>query len=320
MEGAARNGQRSTVNLLIDRGADIYDWRGQSNLALGVASSKGGLDLVRFLLQIEDSDKSVHDALDAALVAGQEEMVKLLLDHKPELRDRDSVNMAISCSVGGPTSLLPPKPKRYELPGDRSSRKSISEMTPTGSDCHEGLRTSLESFHGGFDWHKLTSQMEFHEVPKVKSKDARDEIAFRSVRGRLLRLAARHGLQSAITALLDHGFDIHNSGDSRGMYTNEPTAIEVAAASGLAETVKLLLYRGANVGRTLCFAVGNAQDHVIQLLLTEKPEIAVDSFVDEITLKDSYYAEERYQERSEASSLAIAVEWNYEALIPMLLE
>ena len=111
--------------------------------------------------------------------------------------------------------------------------------------------------------------------------------------------------------MLNHDFNINNDDDNHGMYFHQLTIIKVAAAYDHTDIVKLLLHRDVHVGRTLCFIIRNAQHQVMQLLLAEKPEILIGSYIDETTFEDrheKFYSYYRHRERSEASPITVAVE------------
>lgn len=305
LQAAAFNGRQSTVKLLLERGTNPIH-RMSLPPALNAASSRGHYKIVQILLS-SGSERSARSALAAALRAGQERVIEVLLKYLPEIADVDSPAVHL-CSEGDPLDLLP----------------SSNEQRPPSArkDGRDPLTSSSNSESSSSLNHSLSIKIYLEDPQALEfvsdGLDTDGDIAFG--KGRFLRLAARKCSKEVVAALLDRGLDINNTGDSYGMYSEQPSPLEIAASAGNLEVVELLLDRGAQLKRTLQFAVRSAHREVIQLVLSKRPDTDVDVSVDPSTFHDSYSKFQKKRDASAQSALTLAIEWKHKHLVLMLLE
>ena len=117
LQAAALNGHIATVKLLLACSKGSCHWSACYDAALETASFKGHLGIIHILLQ-NRPDTSVLEmlaiegekAMRAAVIAGQESVVKMLIKEIPQLR-RIGRSFMVKCSFPGALDLLPPEPQ-----------------------------------------------------------------------------------------------------------------------------------------------------------------------------------------------------------------
>lgn len=336
LQAAALNGHFVTSKLLVGRSEEACNWSACYESALEAASFKGHLEIVQFLLQntpkrlgtkrlgidLEDCEDLGGEAMRAAVITGQENVVNMLIEKIPQLR-KIGRNMSVRHSLPGTLDLLPPKPRA--TPWGNSS----SNIKGGGADvvCIRPFDTMKDPFN----WDSLTRLADMQENIARPATDTPLGQEY------LLRIAARQGNKRMIEHLMACGFELNEIGNVNGNLSHQPTALEVAASKSELETVELLLRRGAILGKALHFAIRDGKVDVVRLLLAYQPEAELDCFIDPVELQGQYQSvvdpfdpvvvQKLYRlclptprrDMSNRSPLAIAVEWGHEEIVLALL-
>ena len=365
LQAAALNGHIATVKLLLASSEGSCHWSACHDAALETASFKGHLGIIHILLQnrpvtseLEMFGVEGEKAMRAAVIAGQESVVKMLIKEIPQLR-RIGRNFMVQCSYPGALDLLPPEPQtnaggeivfRYEATAsgmndianlERTNRDfrslgksnqfppkpqtevrgevSAKVKTATSGTIDPACTQPCDTTKYAFDWDSLTKRAD----TQVSSASPPQEFHSATPRGQeyLLRIAAERGSKRMIERLMACGFELNETGNVNGNLSHQPTALEVAASKSDLEIVDLLLKRGAKLGNALDFAVRFGDVHVVCTLLAYRPEAELDCFVDPVELQEQYQTVQPMSRRtmSNKSLLAIAVEWRHYEIILALL-
>ena len=228
--------------------ADRPTWL--SNL-LVINATDARLGIVRLLLQSRVCMEAVHCSLINAAAGGQEEVTKLLLDHRAD---------AAATNSDGVSALMV-----AALCGHEEVAKLLldhrADAAATNSD---GVSALMAAAQGG------------HEaVAKLLLDQGADVLAAANNGATALMLAAHGGHEAVTKLLLDHGADVP-AADNNGQ-----TALMLAAARGHEEVAKLLLDQGADVlaaannGATaLMLAAHRGHEAVTKLLLDHGADVA----------------------------------------------
>ena len=117
LQAAALNGHIATVKLLLAYSEGSCHWSACHDAALETASFKGHLGITHILLQNRPDTSGMEmfgieeeNAMRAAVIAGQESVVKMLIKEIPQLR-RIGRNFMVLNSSRRALDLLPPEPQ-----------------------------------------------------------------------------------------------------------------------------------------------------------------------------------------------------------------
>ena len=366
LQAAALNGHIATVKLLLACSEGSCHWSACYDAALETASFKGHLEIIQILLQNRPDTSELkrfgvegERAMRAAVIAGQESVVKMLIEEIPQLR-RIGQTFSVPFSAARPLDLLPPEPQTKaggEIVSsdvarirsvDRELRRRVLMGAPrpgTGKSNHfppksqtdvrgEVSAKSKTATSGrsdvactqpcnttkcAFDWDSLTKRAD----TQVSTASPTQEIHNATPQGQeyLFRIAAEQGSKRMIECLMACGFELNETGNVYGNRSRQSTALDVAASKSDLEVVDLLLKRGAKLGNALDFAVRYGNVHVVCTLLAYRPEAELDCFVDPVELQEQYQSVQPISRRtmSNKSLLTIAVEWRHYEIILVLL-
>jgi ankyrin repeat protein len=227
--------------------------------AIVFAAAGGHSRVVEFLLTSEGGHNLPH-ALRAAVEAGQESIVNLLLSCNVPV-DLETLMFAfVKSSPGLVASLLERKGRdasemdkqlktTYGLPTDASQEKSIFNFTDLETSIYNGSQEVVKRL---FDYGaNLTIDNEilfFAAVAGGNSHivrallDRKVNVDFEHItHGTALQLAVYLGIETIVTVLLEQGANVNIVAGKYG------TAVQAAAAGGHETIVKQLISAGANV-------------------------------------------------------------------------
>lgn len=274
---ASEHGYVKTVQLLLDKGADI-NAAGTWGSALQSAALNGHETIVRLLLRYgaDVNLKRWHSSDDAFIVGinplktaalnGHEGVVQLLLncgadvDYAEEIRDDpdDSPEMFASFSLGGPALYAA---------AATSNRKIVEILLKHGADANvEGEErevalhaaacggyddivkillkygADINAEDGRFGTALQRAVYEGHEkIVEMLLKYGVDVNAKEGYYGTALQYASRHGCEKIVKILLEHGADVNMSGERFG------SALQAAACKGHEEIIEILIQHGADI-------------------------------------------------------------------------
>ena len=225
MKIAMQNGNASTLRELLQRGIMLDE--DEYEPAICRAVEEGLPDLMQLL--VDEGHRTLdHDLYVNAITRGLAEavcdnnpvLVRILVGGKPDL-NRRGVGSLLS-------SLTPLYHASY-----RGYVEIVAILIEAGADCRakdeKGL-SSMEPIHAGFD--------NIDVLRLFLTKDSKADINAPTADGTTpLILAARHGYESCIDALLQHGADVWR----KTKYGN--TAIAIAIANGYHNIATKLLER-----------------------------------------------------------------------------
>jgi ankyrin repeat protein len=198
------------AELLLDRGATV---RGTG--ALGYAIADHSVEKVRLLLERGDLRPEDPELRDSLLLAGNPEMVRMLIEHGADLEARDE---------HGRTPYM--RAARYRNPATGkllAAAGARTELEPAVAYLGAVVRGELE---------RAAEIRERHPDLALSPDDEED-----------LPRWASAGETEIVARLLDAGVPIDARGSQNG------TALHFAGHWGRARTVELLLARGADVHR-----------------------------------------------------------------------
>ncbi|KAI9858786.1 MAG: hypothetical protein M1813_007253 [Trichoglossum hirsutum] len=224
LEEASLKGQKDTVGVLLDLGADVGAKGGKGGkTALHEAARNGHEAVVRLLLD-KGTDLEVKDStynqtpLSWAAERGHEAVVRLLLDKGAELETKDSTY--------GRTPLSWVAEKGHEAVARLLLDKGVDVETRSKSDL---TPLSWAAKNG----REAVAQLLLDKGVNLEAKDPYDQTP--------LSLAAENGHEAVVRLLLDKGANIE-ARDSFGQ-----TPLSWAAENGHEVVVRLLLDKGAEL-------------------------------------------------------------------------
>ncbi|KAL7936392.1 ankyrin repeat-containing domain protein [Trichoderma chlorosporum] len=290
---AAREGHKTTVQLLLASGADIQAKDKWGGTVLMSAAEQGSEAIVQLLLEngadISAGDTDGHAALHQAAGGGHSATVQLLLANGADVNSR---------TKSGDTALHSAAGARHEA----ASACTVQLLLANGADVNactrdaEGRTALMNAAQWG---HTAAVQLLLANGADVDIRDSRGETA--------LNGPARNGHEATVRLLLANGADVDVGKCALGK-----TALMNAARWGHRAIVDLLLANGADVnirdsrGATaLIKAASNGHEAIARLLLANGADLDVVGHIG------------RYRESGTA--LSGAVEKSYTAIVQLLL-
>ncbi|MHA1960719.1 MAG: ankyrin repeat domain-containing protein [Candidatus Thorarchaeota archaeon] len=260
---AAEEGDFVGVRKALEDGADVNatndDFR---DTAIHVASSKGHLEIVKFLID-SGADILALNGVDMtpihlAVRDGHTQIVELFLDVAEEIPERllsDMMHVG-SMSVYGRPEIV-----------DMLRNYRVAHATPSTDGMDEATAKLLQASHDGI----------LEDVVDAIGSDA--DLEATDSRGMTaLVWAALRGHLEIVRALLEKGANVNCINSA------EWTPLMQAAAQGHLDIVNLLLENGANVnmktfvsGTALIFASGEGHEEIVKVLLDKgaDPSISI---------------------------------------------
>ncbi|KAH8688294.1 ankyrin repeat-containing domain protein, partial [Ilyonectria robusta] len=288
LQAASEGGHEKIVQLLLEKDADV-NARGEGfyGNALQAASAKGYKKIVQLLLEkgadINGKGGYYRSALQAASVRGYEKIVQLLLE-----KDAD-VNVRGEEFYG--SALQAASAEGHE--------KIVQLLLEKGADVNarseEFYGSALQAASAG--GHEKIVQLLLEKGADVNGKGG--------YYGSTLQAALARGHETIIQLLLEKGADVNAR--SEEFYGS---ALQAASAGGYEKIVQLLLEKDADVnaeggeyGSALSWAARNGRERLVKMLL-DTSKVDVDS-------RDTKYGQ---------MPLSWAAENGYEAVVKILLD
>ena len=359
LQAAALNGHLETVKLLVTRPEGSSNWAACHDSALETASFKGHLKIVQLLLRNSPKKSGLDarveygkNAFLAAVIAGQESVVEILIEEMPQLRRIRRRETAKAVAARGTrTFKLPPRGPKIDTCDDAEStferigclssslidvsrvdrtkhsvaRDSSTEHADlqqrTTTFAHEAksatpLGPSDDLVKDCFDLGSLTEHADLQESTAPSALEAKYPNPWRQ--DYLFRITAEQGNRRMVERLIACGYKLNETNVMKNFRSHQPTALEIAVLRSDFEIVKLLLGEGASLDNALHFAVRHGDIDVVRKLLACRPETELDCFIDCIELQKQHNFVSR-RNMSNRSLLAIAVERRHEKIILALL-
>ncbi|KAJ7602548.1 ankyrin repeat-containing domain protein [Mycena polygramma] len=264
---ASRRGLIDIVSLLIDHKVDI-DKQGHAMAALN-----GHPQSIYCLLEGVNSDPCCCTALSAASEEGQEEVVRLLIEHGADV-NADGGQALRAASKEGKTAvvrLLIEADDKVDV--DRRGHNSTTLQTSAFNVHTPSIHGLLE---GGISKARpydtaLCAALEagHEEVVRLLIEHGADVNADG---GQALRAASKEGKTAVVGMLIEAGADVDANGSG---------ALWTGSVSGNADVVKLLIAAGADIhannGQALCAASKNGHIQVVTLLIAAGADVNANS-------------------------------------------
>lgn len=221
LQAASREGHEKTVELLLDKGADIDAQGGNYGNALQAASHKGNEKVVQLLLD-KGADINIQggyygNVLEAASNGGNKEVIQLLLDNGADINAQSGLygSALQAASMGG-------------------DEKVVQQLLDNGATV-----SSQSGFYGNA---LQTASNKGHEkVVQLLLDKGADINAQGGHYGNALQAASFSGYEKMVQVLLDRGAEVNARGGRFG------TALQTASDEGHEEIVQVLLNRGADI-------------------------------------------------------------------------
>ncbi|KAH7016244.1 ankyrin repeat-containing domain protein [Microdochium trichocladiopsis] len=210
-----------SVQMLLDKGADIDAESGPYGNALQAASSRGHREVVQLLLDkganINAQGGYYRNALQAASFRGHREVVQLLLDKGADINAQGGYysNALQAASYGGDREVV-------QLLLDKGA-----DVNAQGGDYGNALQAASHEGH--------------REIVQLLLDNGADVNAQGGLFGNALQAASYGGDREVVQLLLDKGADVNAQG---GLFGN---ALQAASSWGHREIIQLLLDNGADV-------------------------------------------------------------------------
>ncbi|KAK7177829.1 hypothetical protein PSPO01_16121, partial [Paraphaeosphaeria sporulosa] len=271
---AAANGHRSTVQLLLDKGAEINAQGGVYGNALQAASERGHEAIVKLL---------VEKGAEAASSRGHEAIVKLLLDKGAEVNAQggqysNALQAASSRGHEATVKLLVEKGAEVNAQGGLYGNALQAAST-------EGYKAIVKlllekgaevNAQGGYYSNALwaASSRGYKAIVKLLLKKGAEVNAQGGQYSNALQAASARGHEAIVKLLVEKGAEVNAQG---GQYSN---ALQAASSGGHEATVKLLVEKGAEVnaqgglyGNALQAASTEGYKAIVKLLLEKGAEV-----------------------------------------------
>jgi len=224
---AARSGDIESAKLLVAAGANVNDEAPDGNSALVVAAYSGNGKLAEFFLDKDanpSADKGGYSALHAALLRGDNDLVKSLLAHgaNPNTRmTKGTPHMRSSQQFALPESLVGATP--FFLAAKYAEPEMMRALAAAGADplvpAQDGTTPLMAAAGVGYRGGETRRNREYHRVP-LPDDDRTLE---------------------AVKVALSLGVDV-NAANQAGN-----TALHGAASKAYTDVIKLLVEKGAKL-------------------------------------------------------------------------
>ncbi|KAF6811461.1 Ankyrin repeat domain-containing protein 50-like protein 3 [Colletotrichum plurivorum] len=248
-------GRQNSVQMLLDKGADVNAQGGVYGNALQAASSSGHDNIVQMFLDkgadVNAQGGNYGNALQAASSRGHDNIVQMLLNKGADVNAQGGVygNAPQAASFRGQDNIV-------QMLLDKGA-----DVNAQGG--HFGNALQAASFGG----HDNIVQMLLDNGADVNAQSS-------SSYGNALQAASLRGHNNIVQMLLNNGADINAQG---GHYGNAPQA---ASFRGHNNIVQMLLDKGADVnaqggyyGNTLQAASSEGHDNIVQMLLDKGADV-----------------------------------------------
>lgn len=280
---AAQQGSEEVVRLLLDGGAAVEDKDKDGRTPLLAAALRGHEGIVRLLLR-EGADLAARDCfrntpLINAASKGHETVVRLLLEKgaAPEARDSSGQTPLIAAADRGHRDVVRLLLEKGANPEARRNNGDTALAAATSEEVQEllskavaakELKTLLQ-YQSADDILLSSSRYGTTAIVEVLLDQNRGNIEARDKEGETpLILAARGGHADTVRLLLDKGATI----DARTKHNS--TALHMAADGGHENIARLLLEKGAMVdaktnydSTPLLLSANDGHEDVVRLLL-----------------------------------------------------
>jgi ankyrin repeat protein len=224
---AARSGDVESAKLLVAAGANVNDEAPDGNSALVIAAYSGHGKLAEFLLDKDanpSADKGGYSALHAALLRGDNDLVKSLLAHgaNPNTRmTKGTPHMRSSQQFVLPESLVGATP--FFLAAKYAEPEMMRALAAAGADplvpARDGTTPLMAAAGVGYRGGETRTSREYHRVPPPDDDRTLE----------------------AVKVALSFGADV-NAANQAGN-----TALHGAASKAYADVIKLLVEKGAKL-------------------------------------------------------------------------
>lgn len=226
---AAKDGDVSTIRMLLDKGVDIQargTYYRSEVTALHLASFEGKERTVQFLLSkgadVHAKDESGETALHRAAISGNKQIVNLLLEHGADTEWKDS---------SGETALMQAAAHGHQ--------DTVQLLLDQGANIESEDKNGWTAFvYAASKGHQNILQLLSEKGANMESMNTSGSTA----PSKALLCAAGGGHQSIVQLLLEQGAD-KDSQDSKG----NTALITAALLDDDQDMVRLLLERGVNL-------------------------------------------------------------------------
>ena len=211
-------GHKESVQILLDKGADVNARGWRHGNALQAASRGGYKQIVQILLN-KGADVNAQrggdgNALVAASIGGHEQIVQMLLDRGANVDTEDKyINALLAASIQGNAQIIP-------------------ILLDRGADINA---------QGEYSTALLAASIMGNEQTVLILLDRGADVNAQGKHGTALQAASRIGCQQIIQILLNKGADVNAQEGPDG------TALQAASSRGYKQIVQMLLNKGANV-------------------------------------------------------------------------
>lgn len=262
LQAASNKGHHLTVELLLERGADVNAHGGLYHYALHAAALKGRLSIVKLLIDhgadINARGNRIYESvLQIAAKEGHDLTIKLLLDKGADVNAPSSSqalygNALEAASSGGHQSTV-------ELLLDNGAEINMHSSRTFGTAIQKALQWRHQSVvellqrrgadfdvHGGEEYGNTLEAASFGGnevvVKQLIDKGVNIDAPAGRYYGNALQVASYRGYETMVKLLLDEGADVNAPGSKK-----HGSALQAASCEGHEHIIKLLLDNGADI-------------------------------------------------------------------------
>ncbi len=223
---AAENGYLDIVKYLVENGAGPADINDELFTAAG---KSGNLDLLKYLISIDNSIDTKEAALNSAIIAGHQKMVKYLVDNGVNIPS-DALYLA---AEGGNIEMLEYLMTKYDLEID-PEQGLVEAASESGN-----LELVKYLVNLGVDPH-TASNLAITSAAKYGNLDILKYLVSLGLN------PSAHGGAALINASKEGHLDVVKYLYEQGVKDNKNSALQNAARNGRLNVVRYMLYNGAN--------------------------------------------------------------------------